>query len=94
MWYYLNVQFQGPSAETCSSLILAIDCILFSAFIDCCINCTNKHGLININIFTKAQCTITKPDTLLGFVSFILISAMFFDLVPRSFETLMMRTDW
>jgi hypothetical protein len=38
-----------PSAKTCRSLMLIINCILLNAFVVWCINCKNMHSMSNIN---------------------------------------------
>jgi hypothetical protein len=41
-----------PGAETCRSLILVMNCILFSAFLGWCINCKNMHSMSNITVMS------------------------------------------
>jgi hypothetical protein len=36
---------EDAGAETSRSLIFVMNCILLSAYVGCCINCKNMHGL-------------------------------------------------
>jgi hypothetical protein len=41
--------FRQPGVETCSSFILASECVLLSAYVGWCVDCKDTHGVSGIS---------------------------------------------